>query len=109
MFILLGAGWRIQIGVDESGEMVSKTEEIARGEHCVAPHFAFDDHVTLMDERILKTVSKVIDSRCSRQAQSPGCLERLEQPGYPPDCAFRSRGVAGFTRRRQPDRLKGRC
>ena len=45
--------------------MVSKAEEIAGGDHRVARYLAFNDQVTLMDERILETVSKVIDSGCS--------------------------------------------
>ena len=85
--------WRIQVRVDESGEMFSETEEIAGGNNGVACHFAFNDQVTLMDERILETVSEVVDTRGSRRrgrqdvredrrsriTSNVGCIVRVPQ------------------------------
>src|SRR5215216_2006565 len=55
--------------------MLSITEEIARGDHCVTRYLSFKDQVALMDERILETVSKVIDSRCTWRCTSKDVRE----------------------------------
>src|SRR3569832_615191 len=61
----LGSTCRIQVRVDERGQVLSVAEEIACGDDRVTRDLAFDDDVALMNERVLETVSEVIDGRSS--------------------------------------------
>ena len=58
---------RIQVCIDERREMLSVAKEIAGRDNCIARNFALHDHVALMNERILKSVSEVVDAGRSRR------------------------------------------
>ena len=51
---------RIQVRINEGNQMLAKAEQIGRRNHRVARYLTFDDKITLMDERVLKTASEVI-------------------------------------------------
>src|SRR5215813_6998223 len=53
------------VGVNEGREMSAEAEEVRRRDRGVACNFALDDHVALMNHRVLETISEEIDSRSS--------------------------------------------
>ena len=61
------SSWWIQVGIDERRQMLSIAEEVTRGDNRVTRNFAFHDDVALMNERVLETVSEIIDRRSSRR------------------------------------------
>src|SRR5215216_1788220 len=63
------AGRRTQVRIDEGSQVISKTEEIAGGDHRITRHLSFNDQVALMNERVLKTFAEVIDARGSRRGR----------------------------------------
>jgi hypothetical protein len=58
---------RTKVRIDERGQVLSIAKEIARGDNRVTRDLAFDDHVALMNQRVLEAVSKIINGRSSRR------------------------------------------
>src|SRR5215213_4528620 len=55
--------------------MLSEAEKITHRQDGISCHFAFEDDVPLVDERILKTVSEVIDRGRARRCGSQNVRE----------------------------------